>query len=358
MSDHSNIRQFGLFKQPASGVLWLRRIIGKCFRTLKQKLDFALSPNLSVYETTPELNECDDLPKTVINACNLCESEEREILYQKLMGEHEYSAVICTNCGNIYLDKMAHEEWTESDGKHGGKFGDEVELTADYVEKQFTKYYEFAQLAIPFLEQYTGSIEKKSVLDLGCGPGGFVKAYADRGAVVTGLEASGYFAEFATKTKSLNIVKGGIEQLEQGRQYDLVSGIRYLNHFADPKALLEHIYPHIADGGYLFLELKDSAHDIRRKGPWDAIKPDHPVMFTEYSLASYLLTCGFEPLVIHKDLDGSHKFGTMNHLHCVAKKSGNEPGTVSYKNVYEKNKSAYLLAVSQFLHYKSIGIRS
>ena len=132
--------------------------------------------------------------------------------------------------------------------------------------------------------------------------------------------------------------------------------MRYLNHYRSPTRELERISRFIGPNGHLFMTNKESAHDIRRKGPWRGIKADHPYLFTAQSTKLYLRKPGYGLLDLKRDLDREHDFGTLNHLHVWANRGGERVEIDAPSDSALKAQTEYQLAVTQYLHYMGIGI--
>jgi 2-polyprenyl-3-methyl-5-hydroxy-6-metoxy-1,4-benzoquinol methylase len=120
-----------------------------------------------------------------------------------------------------------------------------------------------------------------TVLDVGCGGGGTLRAFSGRGGwQLYGLEMS---------DRSLPMLREiqGFERLytcpvrDLPRQFDGITMIHALEHFPDPEATLRDLRGALAPGGRLFVEVPDSAAN-----PFDYLIADHRMHFTAQSLAA------------------------------------------------------------------------
>jgi 2-polyprenyl-3-methyl-5-hydroxy-6-metoxy-1,4-benzoquinol methylase len=110
----------------------------------------------------------------------------------------------------------------------------------------------------------TGTGGNRSYLDIGCGYGGFLRAFSDRGYDVTGIELQSHLAELS---------RANLAELEGARVYesdffkaaflkpesfDCVTCNDVLEHVADPKLAMKRLAELVAPQGVLFLELPNN----------------------------------------------------------------------------------------------------
>jgi hypothetical protein len=297
----------------------------------------------------------DTLPRERIDERDLCGSGERSLLYRKTTPAGFLDLVCCNTCGLWYLAQCVEHHHLEEHGKHGGGEGGRGGEEADDAacERLYAEYETYAKQTLDYLQGRIGGMRGLRVLDLAGGVGAFVKVFRDAGADIIGLEHSDTFREFASARKGLDLLS---DEKEIRGVFDLVYGIRYLNHYRSPTRELARISRFIGPRGYLFMTNKDSAHDIRRKGPWRGIKADHPYLFTEQSTRLYLRKCGYRVRDLKVDLVREHDFGTLNHIHLLAT-AGDAVGDIDFPTDSAlKAQLEYQSAVSQYLHYQGLGI--
>lgn len=132
---------------------------------------------------------------------------------------------------------------------------------SDFVQWRHKRLHSEAYQAEPIalIESIAGSLHEKSVLDLGCGMGGFAVAAAQAGADVTALD---YNQAYCTITAvrgdqyglQMPVFRAAGEALPlPGATFDLVTAWDVIEHVQQPAAMLHEIARVLRPGGYVFL---------------------------------------------------------------------------------------------------------
>jgi ubiquinone/menaquinone biosynthesis C-methylase UbiE len=111
------------------------------------------------------------------------------------------------------------------------------------------------------LDEYAarfGTLEGRTVLDVGCGLGGKSMAYAEAGARVVGVDIEAanvqHSASFARSCAGVRFIAGDAERLPfADRSFDLIVANDSLEHFRDPAAALDELERVLKPDGRLFL---------------------------------------------------------------------------------------------------------
>lgn len=95
----------------------------------------------------------------------------------------------------------------------------------------------------------------RSILDVGCGNGGFLSILANRYACrCTGIEPAGASLERARRIKGITVIEGGAESLSGLHEtFDAVTLWHVLEHLRDPLGILESIRTLLNREGRLFV---------------------------------------------------------------------------------------------------------
>jgi len=110
-----------------------------------------------------------------------------------------------------------------------------------------------------YVDQAVG-LDGKSVLDLGCGGGLLTEAMVDKGARVTGLDASNSIIETAKlhqcqSVKEINYIVSTAEQYAQDNQetFDVITCMELVEHVPDAQLLISSCEKILKPGGHLIL---------------------------------------------------------------------------------------------------------
>ena len=190
------------------------------------------------------------------------------------------------------------------------------ELDAIYREQYYTKekprYIEHYREDIEWWNLvYDGWLDtleelvprhRRRLLDIGCGPGLFLKRAGERGWETLGIEPS---SRAAAHARSL-----GLNVLEESFSDDLASTLadfgavamtEVLEHVPDPEAMLRAARSVLASGGVLFVLVPNDDNPFQKaamealgKTPWWFAPPHHINYFNRNSLARLVERCGYQ----------------------------------------------------------------
>jgi 2-polyprenyl-3-methyl-5-hydroxy-6-metoxy-1,4-benzoquinol methylase len=268
-----------------------------------------------------------------LDSCSLCGSSSYDVLWTLGSDPFPLVAVICGRCGLIRLTSTlsdaAAAEFYSGDAWRREIYGQDT--TTDLLKEIFEQQTRRAVPALEFIEQTSGSLKGKQALDIGCATGGFVHALRKRGADGYGIEPSVPQSQFGIEHYGLPIECAPLEHHDASARYDLILCIRTLNHVAHPLDTLGQIRDLLHPGGWLYLEVLNFPHALRRKPLDKCIKMDHPHMFSVRTLRALLLKAGFRILAHEDDLTGVHDFHSLNHIHVLA-----QPGESTEKVAFSR----------------------
>lgn len=138
------------------------------------------------------------------------------------------------------------------------------------------------------------------ILDVGSGPGNFLKLGQQRGWDVVGVEPSMQAAEYA-RSLGLTIINSsfGPELAPDLGRFDVVYMHGVMEHLRDPIATTALCYQLLNPGGLLFVNVANDFSPfqkiLRRSGypPWWFVPPEHLNYFSVDSLRQLLTKAGF-----------------------------------------------------------------
>lgn len=140
------------------------------------------------------------------------------------------------------------------------------------------------------------------ILDIGSGPGFFLKACSERGWSVKGIEPSPTAAEFS-RGLGLDIHNGTAtgDAIARFGPYDVVYSNGVLEHVRDPADVVHHAAKALRPGGLLFAavgnefsELQDLVRSLTGAPRWWVVPPEHINYFTASSIRRLVESAGLE----------------------------------------------------------------
>jgi SAM-dependent methyltransferase len=149
-----------------------------------------------------------------------------------------------------------------------------------------------------------------SLLDVGCGSGAVLRIAADRGADVTGLDASPAQAELARRrVPGSRVEVGDIQFLPFGdASFDIVTGFNSFQYAADPRAALHEARRVLRDGGRVLMAIWGRPEQCDGETVIDGVRallpppppgaPGPLALSEEGALATLLDEAGFETLLV------------------------------------------------------------
>jgi len=197
--------------------------------------------------------------------------------------------LICLHCGAV--QSPADEQWFEE------------------IQEIYNNYYAYHQsggLEQHVLDPASGMLRLRSdvlldrlatvpgvpasgkVVDVGCGTGATLKAFAKRGGWrLYGLEMNEKNLAFLTAIDGFESLYTGTPTDLPG-QFDLVTMVHALEHFPEPVEAMRALRSKLASEGRLFVEVPNA-----EANPFDYLIADHMMHFTPASLSALADRAGF-----------------------------------------------------------------
>jgi len=183
------------------------------------------------------------------------------------------------------------------------------------IYANYTPYYQAEGVEQIVMDSATGTLQRRSdvivsrlkakkalapsakVLDVGCGSGATLKAFSREYPT-----AELFGNELDTRDHSHLHAIPGFKKLYTGSpskidlQFDLITSIHSLEHFAAPFAVLEQLREKLLPAGRLFIQLYNSAEN-----PFDLLIADHLMHFSPRTLAMIVERAGFSVESVETD---------------------------------------------------------
>jgi len=171
-----------------------------------------------------------------------------------------------------------------------------------------------------------------SVLDFGCGGGGYLNAVRSIASDVAGIEIN---VEECAQAKSRNLdVRGNITEFPQS--FDTVTMFHTLEHLPDPVTTLKDLHQKLGGDGTIVVEVPHARdfllNDLQCMAYRDfTFWSEHLILHTRDSLNKFLTVAGFKDI----EIAGCQRYGLENHLHWLAK--GEPNGHAVWKKFAREN---------------------
>jgi 2-polyprenyl-3-methyl-5-hydroxy-6-metoxy-1,4-benzoquinol methylase len=161
----------------------------------------------------------------------------------------------------------------------------------------------------------------RSLLELGCGAGSFLRLCERFGMAVWGVEPSEGYAAHARSLR-LSVEPGHFPDARGGRErYDVVALFHVLEHLPRPRETLQIIRGMLEPGGTLVIEVPDIGRAIGPRWSERYFHAPHLLDFTEDSLRYLLTGAGFE--IVAQDTRGQNR--RRRHHLLVAAQVATQP---------------------------------
>lgn len=247
--------------------------------------------------------------------CNLCGQDNNELISRKDRYCLRVRTVVCINCGLIFINprmsRVDYDQFYQSTYRMQleERKGKKIDL-----DNLFAKSTKLGQKLIKQIGSYIGS---GLTLEVGSSCGGVLNGLklARPDLDILGLEPSAVEAGYANNKG----IETRITMFENFKEPVLslknVFIVRSFNHLLDPASFIKWSYDQLSSDGKLVIMVLDFVEACRRRGMLKT-QIDHPYMFTQKTLTSFVQSGGFN--IEYNIVDG-------DYIYLVAKKSNSVP---------------------------------
>jgi len=231
--------------------------------------------------------------KTEFVACNLCQSGRRKTIAAKF----GLSIVRCRRCGLVYANPRLIGP--ELEKRYGAAyfFGEYLPVfRANAFSYPLDVIKDHYALYLNLLAKYF--LPGKSLLDIGCGAGFFLKAAELTGWSVAGTETSEAASDYARAVTKVRVFYGKLEEIRLASEScDAVTMLDILEHLPDPMGTLKEAHRVLKRGGILIVNTPDyqSLSRVFLGKGWAVLSPvEHLYYFSEKTLRRALERSGYQ----------------------------------------------------------------
>ena len=179
-----------------------------------------------------------------LTRCFLCGSDDAHVIHKGTRGKDCVDVLQCDSCGLVRLSEVVDDidNFYENSGMRN-KVQQPIEVIRRNTRIDDERRYRFTEKMI----------ENKSILDFGCGAGGFLLRAKKAAKQVYGVELE--------KAVRDTLVKEGVKcytSLADIGRVDVITLFHVLEHLEDPLSYLAEFKKHLEPDGYILIEVPNA----------------------------------------------------------------------------------------------------
>lgn len=228
--------------------------------------------------------------------CPLCRQSKSSLKYTA----DSFNVVSCRQCGLFYV---ANPPAIEGEKNHYAKYFEQTTLgsyESDSSDNNIRRAWDINEQRLAWVKKYVSS---GRLLDVGCGRGFFMHHARQQGFQVEGVEISDAAAQYASEQLNLTVMINNLDEEHSFEgQYDVICLWHSLEHFQQPRAVLDHLWNLCTPGGRIFIEVPN-LHSLKFQLALPSKKwqgGNHPryhrSFFTPSTLSLALSSAGFQQI--------------------------------------------------------------
>jgi SAM-dependent methyltransferase len=245
-----------------------------------------------------------------VQSCYLCGGKKIYKRNGKVRDNPNLEVLECKDCGLVFLSSFAHIKggFYQESGMHERPLSIE-EWSTETEADDDRRFY-----------MLKNEIVGKSLLDFGCGNGGFLLRARDVASDVAGIEPESRLSEYF-RQKGLT-VKGALNELNG--LFDYITLFHVLEHISDPVTTLRDLSRRLKRGGKIIIEVPNASDALLTLYECKAFSnftywSCHLFLFTEGTLLRIGEMAGLEPDYVRQ----VQRYSVANHLYWL---SSGQPG--------------------------------
>jgi 2-polyprenyl-3-methyl-5-hydroxy-6-metoxy-1,4-benzoquinol methylase len=214
-----------------------------------------------------------------------------------------FDVIQCKTCGFAHViplrDEQQHAQFYEEEFYQGKE--NYIETHTQDLEWRTIEYNE----KYDFFEQQLADRSSKRILDIGSGPGYFLKTGKDRGWDVTGIEPGKPAYLFSTEVLGLNVFNEFFSSKNYKRlgKFDVIHMNNVLEHIPDPQQFLMLTHEILEPAKLICVTVPNDYNPLQKvvvtflnKNPWWVVPKEHVNYFDFESLSRLMEEVGFKTI--------------------------------------------------------------
>jgi len=214
-----------------------------------------------------------------------------------------FDVIECETCGFAHIIPLRDEK------QHAQFYKEEFYQEKENYIESHTQDLEWWSIEhnekYDFFDQQLAEHSSKKILDIGSGPGYFLKVGKDRGWDITGVEPGKPAYQFSVEELGLNIFNELFtdKNYKNFGEFDVINMNKVLEHIPDPKQFLKYAYEILVSEGLICITVPNDYNPLQKiiipylkKDPWWIVPKDHVNYFNLTSLSALVGTVGFKTI--------------------------------------------------------------
>ena len=241
-----------------------------------------------------------------LSKCYLCGSNKANLIHKGVRGDNNINVLQCKNCGLVRLSEVTDDvdDFYRTSGMREGESTILSELRKETMDDDERRFL--------FTEKM---ICRKSVLDFGCGDGGYLIKARQVADKVAGVELEKSMREALQEEHIICY-----ERIDEAERYDVVTMYHVLEHLVEPISVLQDIKRHLKPQGKIIIEVPNaddallSLYDNNEFANFTYWKC-HVYLYTTETLRQLARQAGLEVEFIRQ----VQRYPLSNHLYWLSK---------------------------------------
>jgi 2-polyprenyl-3-methyl-5-hydroxy-6-metoxy-1,4-benzoquinol methylase len=244
--------------------------------------------------------------------CYLCQSDAFHVRTGSVRDNPDLDILECNDCGLVYLSSFDHvlQNLYEDSGMHGKQPVDIDKWLAN-TEVDDERRFQFLK---PLLAE-------KSLLDFGCGAGGFLLKAQTGAAIVYGVEIERRLQDHF-RHNGLLVFENleSLLQVSREEKFDIITLFHVLEHLPDPRVILKKLSTLLTERGEIVIEVPHADDALLTLYECEAFShftywSCHLFLFTAKTLTMLAKQIGMKINYIKQ----VQRYPLSNHLYWMAK---------------------------------------
>jgi len=219
-----------------------------------------------------------------INFCPLCAHREKELFFSKISFGKRIDLYQCNSCSFVYQSPILNDKGLKN--YYSNMFRSNKNVL--HHNKMFIRGENRGKKIHDLISRYF-NLQGSCVIEIGCGYGGILQTFKNKGANVFGCDLDPTGIDFGKKN-GLNLKLGDYKSLSKLEgKCDVIILSHVLEHIFELKDFVNGVSKFLKKNGLLYIALPGVESETAREKNY-AIQPGHIYYFSEKTLSDLLVS--------------------------------------------------------------------